>query len=195
MSEKPEALELFLALGSWLEIGGIGEAERFVPQLKALEDLEDAATTVLCAASTLANSVQPGMARIGEEAPGHSEGIVGPAQVHPVTAEPLVVMGVVVNLIGENAAGDHIVVISAGGGLLREGGVVPALELGVDVSRHVPHMGDPGSGVTELGGRIEGDFGLLVVPQVDAVVVRRVPGIHREDLLQDGVHRLVTVDG
>ena len=152
MSEKSEALELFLAPGGWLKIGRVGEAERLVPQFKALEDLKDAGAAVLCTAPTLGKGIQLGVAWIGEEAPGHSEGIVGPAQVHPVTAKPLVVVGVVVNLVGENTARDHIVVIGAGGGLLGEGGVVPALELGVDVAGHVPHMGDPGSGVTELGG-------------------------------------------
>ena len=127
-----------------------GELERFVPQFKAPQNLKDAGSPILAPRPPF-----PGCSpatRIGEETLGHSEGIVATAEGHPVPAKPLVVVGVIVDLVGQHAPGDHVFVIDTGGGFLGEGGVFPAPELGVDVAGHVPHVSDSGSGLAELGG-------------------------------------------
>lgn len=96
-------------------------------------------------------------------------------------------MGEVVDLVWEDAVSDHLGVIDAGGGFLLPCGVVPAFEVAVDVTGHVPHVGDAGGGGTAHGGGGEGLFGAFVVPEVDEIVVDRVEGIFCEDLLGEGV--------
>jgi hypothetical protein len=53
-------------------------------------------------------------------------------------------VGEVVDLVREDAVSDHLGVIDAGGGFLLPCGIAPAFEVAVDVTGHVPHVGDAG---------------------------------------------------
>ena len=135
------------------------------------------------------------MPRVGDEAFGHGEGILGAADGDPVSGEPFVVVGVVVDLVGKDAGFEHPAVVDPGGGLLVPGGVLVAFEIRVGVPGHVPHVGDVWGGVAELGCRSEGTGSLVFVPEVDPEVVGRMHGGHGMDLIEEGVDCFVAVDG
>jgi len=56
-------------------------------------------------------------------------------------------------------------------------------------------MGNSWGGVSELGSGIESDLGFLAVPEVDSVVVGRMHWVHSKDLLEDGIDRLMAMNG
>ena len=127
------------------------------------------------------------MAGVGEEGFRHIDAVADLTEVGEVAGEPLVVVGVVVDLVGKEKPLLQVGVIDAGGGLLLPGGVMEALFLGVDVSGHVPHVGDAGGGAAEEGGGVEGLVVAAVIPEMDGVVVGGVVGIFSEDLVEDGI--------
>ena len=140
-------------------------------------------------------SVEFRVTRVGEERLGHGYGGGGITKVTKVAREPFVVVRVVVDLVGDEEMLGHVCVVNTGGGLLAKDGIVIALGLGVDVSGHVPHVGDAGGGFSEAGGGIERLLVLAVVPEVDGVVVGGVIGFFGKDLLENGVESEVTADG
>ena len=75
---------------------------------------------------------------------GQGDGVVHAAEVVEVAREPFVVVGEVVNLIRHHAVAHHVGVVDPGAGFLLPGGVLIALELGIGVAGHVPHVGDAG---------------------------------------------------
>ena len=84
--------------------------------------------------------------------------------------------------------------VSSGGGLLSKGRVIPPFELGINVTGHVPHVGDSWSGVSELGSGIESDLGFLAIPEVNPIVVCRMHRVDGKNLLEDGIDRLMAVN-
>ena len=126
--------------------------------------------------------------------PGKGHGLPHPADGGEVSAKPFVVVSVVVNLVRHDAVLRHVGVVDAGGGFLAPGGVMKALELGVDMPGHVPHVRDAGCGLPADGRRIHRPDGTFVVPEVNAVVMSRVHGVHFEDPLEKGVDRFMALN-
>ena len=134
------------------------------------------------------------MAWIGEERLRHFEGRRSVAEIHPVPGQPFVVVGVVENLVGQEAVFQHVGMVDPGRCLLVPCCVLVAMQVRVDMSRHVPHVGGGRGGETEFRRGVDGSLCLALVPKVDAVVVC---GVHRrfgEYLLDEGVHRLMAAD-
>ena len=123
---------------------------------------------------------------------GH--GVVRAADVDQVADQPLGVVRVVVNLIRQHAVVHHVRMIDAGRRLLLPGGVRIALQIRIDVARHVPHVGDLRRRLATQRGRLQRPLGLLAIPEVDAVMMGRVQRLVGEDLGQHRVHRLMAVD-
>jgi hypothetical protein len=197
MGEPHQAKTRPLVLGCFERLQPLARRERdhIVPHLELFKHLDEALAPVSVGVGLALHRVELGMPGIGEEGPGHVKGRRPVAQVHPVPRQPFVVVGVVVNLIGQEAMLLHLGVIDAGRGLLVPGRILVAMQLRVDVPRHVPHVGDPRRGESELGCGVEGALRLALVPEMDAVVVRRVHRGLGKDLLQEGIDHLMTADG
>ena len=137
--------------------------------------------------------------------PGHLDQV--DAQIHrPVDLsdvvvglyQPLAVVRVVVDVVGQQAVGHQLAVVHAHRSLLLPRHVGVALELVEGVPGHVPLMGHARGALTGFrgrGNRPEGRLILLTVPEVDTVMVRRVHGLLREDLLENGFDGLGAADG
>ena len=137
--------------------------------------------------------------------PGHFDHV--DAQIHrPVDLsdvvvglhQPLAVVCIVVDVVGQQAIGHQLAVVHAYRSLLLPRHVGVALELVEGVPGHVPLMGDAWGALTGFRGRRnrpDGRLVLLTIPEVDAVMVRRVHGLLGEDLLEDGFDRLGAADG
>lgn len=69
-----------------------------------------------------------------------------------------------------------------------------AANAGIDVSRHVPHVGDVGDNLRHSAARAEGVFRSFIIPQVVPVVMRRVHRLGTKDLIQQSVDRQKTAD-
>lgn len=134
------------------------------------------------------------MTGVGEEGLRHFNCGGGVAEVGVVLREPLVVVGVVVDLIGQEIVLLHVRVIDRGGGGLMPGGVVEALCLGINMTGHVPHVGDAGGGGPELGRGVEGLGVIAIVPEVDGKVVSWVMRGLGKDLLKNGVEADITLN-
>jgi hypothetical protein len=59
----------------------------------------------------------------------------------------------------------------------------------------MPHVGDSRRALTTSGGRIEGEVGLFVVPEVNPIVMAGMEGFSGNHLFEQGVHREVTDEG
>ena len=64
---------------------------------------------------------------------GKGHGLPHPTDGGEVAAEPFVVMSKVMNLVGHDTIPPQVGVVDASGGFLAPGGVMEALELGVDM--------------------------------------------------------------
>lgn len=117
---------------------------------------------------------------------GEVHGVIGAADVDEVADEPFVVVGEVVDLVGEDAVAHHVGVVNTGGGFLLVDGIFVAFEAGIDVARHVPHVSDTGSRLPAAGGRVEGFGSIFVIPGVNAVVMGGVHWVFGEDGLHEG---------
>ena len=127
-----------------------------LPEFEFFDHFEETLSAVFVGMGFAVEGVEFGVAGVGEKGVSHGEGCFGVAEVDEVTAEPFVVVGVVVDLVGEEEVLDHVGVIDAGGGFLGAGGVFVLVDLGIDVAGHVPHVGNGGSGGAEDGGGVEG---------------------------------------
>ena len=137
--------------------------------------------------------------------PGHLDQV--DAQIHrPVHLsdvivglyQPLAVVRVVVDVVGQQAVGHQLAVVHAHRSFLLPRHIGVALELVEGVAGHVPLMGHARgalAGFRGRGNRPEGRLILFTVPEVDAVVVSRVHGLLREDLLENGFDGLSAPDG
>ena len=112
-----------------------------------------------------------------------------------IADEPLVIVGEIVDLVGHDPVADEMGVIDPGRGLLLPGGVGVALQLRIGVAGHVPHVGDAGGGGAALRRRLQGERGILAVPEMDQKVVRGMIRVFCQDLLGEQVHRVVARDG
>ena len=188
-----QARHLNLGLGGrFQQVGGRGA--QFLPELPFLQGLEQAAATVRGRRTGLVEGVVLGMARVGNQAAGERDGIGGAAELVVVAHQPLLVVGVVVDLIGQDKLAAHVGVIDPGAGLLLPDGIIEAFHLRVGVAGHVPHVGDGRRRLAAEGGGLQRTLGLAVVPEMDAVVMRRMVGGDGKDLVEQGVDRLRTGD-
>ena len=125
---------------------GGGGGDQVVPELVAGQGLGPAEPARALGRAAVVGPVLLGVAGLLDEVPGHDDGVAGPADVAERGGEPLVVVGVVVDLEGHDPVADHVGVVNPGRSFLLIGGVGVALELGVGVAGHVPGVGDPGGG-------------------------------------------------
>ena len=135
------------------------------------------------------------MTRVGDEASGEGEGVFDAAEFVEVPHEPFLVVGVVMDLIRQDEAVDHVGVIDAGAGLLLPHGIIEAFELRVGVAGHVPHVGDARGCLAALRGGGHGAGGFAIIPQMNAVMMRRMIRHGRKDLIQHGIDDLGAGDG
>ena len=136
-----------------------------------------------------------GIAGLLDEISRHGNRIANAADVAVAGAEPLVVVGVVVDLEGHDAIADHVGMIHPRRSFLLIGGVGVAFQSGVGVSRHVPGVGDARGGLGVEPRRAFGADRLDAVPEVNPVVVST--GVHRlllEHGLDQRVDRLTAAD-
>ena len=124
---------------------------------------------------------------------GQAQRVADSADIKQVPAQPLVVVCKVVNLVGEHTIPHHVCMVDPGGGLLLKTGVLIPLQFRIDVSRHVPHVGDPRSRLSAPRSGIQCVFGLLVIPKVDTKMMAGVHRVFRQNLLEQGVDGQVTV--
>ncbi len=90
----------------------------------------------------LGGGVESRVAWVGEQRAGDGCRTAGIAAEVMVADEPLLVVDVVVNLVWQDAGFQHLLVIDAGGCQLAPCGVFVAVELGVDMASHGPHVRD-----------------------------------------------------
>jgi len=166
-----------------------------LPEFECFEGFEEGVAAVFVGVGFSLKGVEFGVARVCEEGFCHGNGGGSVSEVGEVAGEPLVVVSVVVDLVRNEEVFRHMGVVDAGGGLLLPSCVGVAVELGVDVAGHMPHMGDGGGGATELGGGGECFFGTAVVPEVNGVVMGGVEGGFGEDLFEEGVEAHMAADG
>ena len=125
---------------------------------------------------------------------GQGDGLLHPATVKQVRAEPLIVVSEIMNLIRQNPRCLHISVVRAGRCLLLPGGIVVALELAVNVAGHVPHVRNARRGLAAPGRRIERMLVLLVIPEMDSRMMNRVERLDRKNLFHERLDRLAACD-
>lgn len=151
--EGAEALDFVLGIvGEGLERVGIFTGGDFGPHLKLDECLTETFATVGGRSAAFGGGVVFGMAGDIEHVLSEFNGAAGVAEENQIADEPFVVVGVVVNLSGEDAVAEHVGVIDAGGGFLLPDGVGIAVEFGIGMSGHVPHVGNAGRGLAVEGG-------------------------------------------
>ena len=172
-----------------------GEGLQVIPQLPFGERLDQSSAAVAGGGAGFVERVVGGVARIADEALREAEGVLHAAEFVEVPHEPFLVVGVVVNLIRQDVAADHVGMIDAGAGLLLPYGVVEALQLREGVAGHVPHVGDAGRCLAALRGGADGADGFAVIPQMNAVVMRRVIRHSGKDLIEHGIDHLGAGDG
>ena len=111
-----------------------------------------------------------------------------------VVDQPAVVVGVIVGPVWHHAIPHHVVVIDSCGCLLLPGSVSIPLHSGVCVPGHMPHVRDPGSRLPAQCRGTQRIFGILIVPQVNHVVMRRVTGVGRQHLPRQTIDSQMTRD-
>jgi len=186
-TKKLQTAAAFVDILQGLKFARLAEVGQFLPQLELLEGGKKTAVAMGRAPSTLGEGVVFGVPRKRNHVAGKGHGLPYPADGGEVAAEPFVVVGVVVDLVGHDSILPHVGVVDAGGGFLTPGGGVVTLELGVDMAGHMPHVRDAGRGLPTDGSGIHRPGGSFVVPEVNAVVMSRVHGVHFEDPLEKGV--------
>src|SRR5262249_44324580 len=72
-------------------------------------------------------------------------------------------------------------------GLLLPGGVCVTPKFRVDMTGHMPHMGHAGRCLPAARRGIERHFGLLLIPEMNAVMVTGMHWLDGEHLLQESV--------
>ena len=125
----------------------VGGGDQVVPELVAGEHLGPADPAAALGGAAVVGAVLLRVARLLDQVPGHGDRVADPADVAVAGAEPLVVVGVVVDLERHDPVADHVGVVDPGRAFLLIGGVGVALQPGVGVAGHVPGVGDPGRGL------------------------------------------------
>jgi hypothetical protein len=110
---------------------------------------------------------------------GNVAGVVEAAQLHQRAHEPFVVVGVELDLVGQNVIALDPCVFRAEAGLELPGCFRIAAQRVIDVGRHVPHVADPRGRFARLGRRRQTLS--LVIPLVDEVDDGMMDRVQRVD--------------
>ena len=103
-------------------------------------------------------------------------------------------MRIVVDLVGHHAISNHVGMVDPRRGFLLPSCIGIAMQSGVSMAGHVPHVSDPRCTRAALGCGSEGQFLLAVIPQVDSEMVCRMPRIASKNILEHRVYCRVTLD-
>ena len=181
-AQQPSMGLLAVGLATRFEIRRVGRGDQLIPELEQGQRVREPLAAERRAAAF--HRVVPRMPRQLAHIPRQIDPRADLAHMHEVANEPLVVVREVVDLIGHHAVAHHVGVIDPRRRLLLPSAVVVTLQSRKNVAAHVPHVGDARTGLAAQSRRPERLVGLLVVPQVDAVVVRRMHRIGGENLAQ-----------
>ena len=193
-AEKLEATAAFVDILQGFEFAGLAEFGELFPHFELLEGGEKSPVAVESASTTLGQGVVFGMTGERNHVAGKGHGLAHPTDGGKVATEPLVVVRVVVNLVRHDAILLHVGVVDASRRFLTAGGVMVALELGINMAGHMPHVSDAGRGLPADGRRIHRSGGPFVVPKVDAVVMGGMHGVDLENRLDKGVHGFMALN-
>ena len=114
-----------------------------------------------------------------------------PACVAEVAGEPLVVVGKVMDAIGQHTIAHLQRVIDTRAGFHLPRGIMISLEPREDVPGHVPHVRDARRGLAALANGADGALGVFVIPKVNPVVVTGMHRVHFEDFADELVDGFV----
>ena len=143
-----------------VERAGIRRFDQVVPELVTREDLGPADPAAPLSRTAIIGAIFLGVARLIDEVSRHGDRVVNAADVAIAGAEPLVVVGIVVDLERHDPIAEHVGVVDAGGCLLLIGGVGVALQAGVGMAGHVPGVGDARRGGAESAADFSARIGL-----------------------------------
>ena len=134
------------------------------------------------------------MARKLDQVLGEVDAFTHAAEVTQIPNQPLVVVSVIMNLIRQHAIAHQVRVIHAGRCLLLPRRVGEAIQLRIDMPRHVPHVRDARRALAAERRGIQGAPGLLLVPKMNPVMMHRMHRLHREHGVGEGIHSGVAGD-
>ena len=154
-AEKLEATAAFVDILQGFEFAGLAEFGELFPHFELLEGGEKSPVAVESASTTLGQGVVFGMTGERNHVAGKGHGLAHPTDGGKVATEPLVVVRVVMNLVRHDAI-LFVGVVDASRRFLTAGGVMVALELGINMAGHMPHVSDAGRGLPADGRRIHG---------------------------------------
>ena len=100
-----------------VECHGVRGLDQVVPELVTGEDFGPTEPAASLWGAAVVRAVLAGVAGLLDEVPRHGDRVADPADVAQAGAEPLVVMGVVVDLERHDPVAEHIGVVDAGRGL------------------------------------------------------------------------------
>ena len=86
------------------------------------------------------------------------------SNVEQIADQPLVIVSIVVDLVGQDSVTHHVRMINAGRGLLLPGCILVAMEFRVDVPGHVPHVCDTWQARSTHARAVQSHFCLVTVP-------------------------------
>ena len=172
----------------------VGFLQQIVPEFPLDQGVDQAGPAIARGITFLVQRVKRRVLRDADLTACQTQAIFGAAQFVEGAHQPFFIVSVVVNLVGQDPVFDHVGVIHACACLLLPGGIVKAFELGKRVPRHVPHVGDPRCHLAVLCGGFQRARRLAAIPQMDAVVMRRMLWIGGKDLIHQRIHRLVARD-
>ena len=86
--------------------------------------------------------------------------------------------------IGENPLTDHVGMVGSCRRFLMPGGIKILMQVTVDMSGHMPHMSNPRCGEAASFGRMDCQFCFIIIPEVDTVMMDRMKGINRQDVVE-----------
>ena len=122
-----QPFDLFVEIVSGLQVGGLAELDQLIPPFVEIENLEEPHPTVLRAPISLEGVVFRMTGKLDHVA-GQPDGIVDTPHVNQVPDQPLVVVGKVVNLVGQHPVTNHVRMIDTGRSFLLETGILISLQ-------------------------------------------------------------------
>ncbi len=119
----------------------------------------------------------------GKELAGPADGVARKPELFLHVAEIVPVVRVVPGVVREDHAAAHVADLGARGGIERDGRLVVHAEAGVDVARHVEGVADARHERAVAPAALERLRAVLIIPVVDAIVMRsRVVRVDGQDL-------------
>ena len=109
-----------------------------------------------------------------------------------IANEPFVVVSVVMNLTGEDSVPHGVRMIDPGRGFLLPDRITITMELGVGMSRHMPHVCNPSRRLAVERGRNERTSRFFIVPEMNSVMVCRVHWSDLKNLIEESINCLIT---